>query len=118
MRQAGRILAVTAFALLLLIDVFDLENVWLLLTSLIALFLGLALLALSFAVRLYRGDVKLRLWDAAKAAVVIFIAFVALRLLVQLVFPTLDFELREVLTIGAAFAAIYGLCTTAYRKPA
>ena len=117
MKKAGWILLAIAFAIALFIEVSGRENMWLLSTSLITFLLGLALVCAASAARLYRGYVKLRPWDAAKSAVVIFLVVLALRLLIQAVFPTPDFELSSVLIWSAAFAFGYGLSTTAYRKP-
>lgn len=117
-RRAGWIFLAIFFAAGLLTEVFGRENLWLMATFLIALVLGLALLASSFAARLYRGDVKLRPWDAARKAVVIFAILLAARLLIEAAFPSRDFDLTEVIAISAAFALFFSLDTTAYRKPA
>lgn len=118
MRRVGWIFLAIAFSSVLLTTVFGRENLWLLSTLLIALFLGTALLVSSFAVRLYRGDVKLRLWDAAKMAAVIFSMVLTLRLLAHIVFQSEDFDLTEAIILSAVFALVYGLYTTAYRRRA
>lgn len=117
MKKAGWILLAVAFAIVLFTKVSGRGNMWLLFTLLIAIFLGLALICAAFAARLYRGDVKFRPWDAAKSAVVTFLVVLALRLLIQAVSPSLDFELSSVVIWSATFAVVYGLSTTAYRKP-
>ena len=117
MKKAGWILLAIAFATGLLIEVSGRGNMWLLSTFLITILLGLALICAASAARLYRGDVRLRPWDAAKRAVVIFLVVLALRLLIQAVFPSLDYELSSVVIWSAGFAFAYGLSTTAYRKP-
>jgi hypothetical protein len=117
-RNAGWILLAIAFAIALLSKVSGRENVWLLSTLLIALVVAVALLFSDFAGRIYRGDLKLRPWDAAKKAVVVFVIALAVTLLMLVVFQSRDFEWSIVIIRTAAFALAYGLYTTAYRKPA
>jgi hypothetical protein len=117
-RQVGWIFLTFALAVTLLTGVFGWENVWLMAILLITLFLGIALLAISFAARIYRGDLKLRPWDAAKKASAIFVIIVALRLFTQLAFPSEGFDLTEVITFSVVFAIAYGISATVYRKPA
>jgi hypothetical protein len=117
-RNAGWTLLTIAFAIALLTNVSGRENVWLLSTLLITFVLAVALLSLDFTARIYRGDLKLRPWDAAKKAAAIFVIVLALTLLTLAVFQSRDFELSAVIIQSAVLALAYGLYTTAYRKPA
>ena len=118
MRRAGGILSAMAFATALLANIFGRENAWLLATFGITLVLGSVLLAISSSVRLYRGDLKIRPWHAAKTAVMLFLIILALRLLARVVFPSLEFDLTESILASAVFASFCGLYITSYRKPA
>jgi uncharacterized iron-regulated membrane protein len=97
---------------------FGRENVWLLGTFGVTFVLGTVILVATFSTRLYRGDVRLRPWDAAKRAVVLFLIVLGLRLLAWLIFPALDRDLAEAIAVSALFAIIFSLYSTAYRKPA
>ena len=90
---------------------------WLLFTFGITFVLGTVLLVSTSVARLYRGDVKLRPWDAAKKAVVLFVIIMALWLLARLVYPS-EFDLTEAIVVSALVAISSSLYTTAYRKPA
>ena len=85
----------------------------------LSMVLGSVILLASFALRLYRGEVRLRPWDAAKMAVILFVALMALRLLLASIFFT-DSEttLSEHIWASAFFAIFFSLYQTAYRKPA
>ncbi len=118
MRRVGWISLAVAFAAALLTIGFGRENVWLLSTFGITIVLGTVLLGSTSVARLYRGDVKLRPWDAAKKSFVIFVIVLALRLLACVVLQPTEFDLKEAIFMSAVFAIFFGLYTTAYRKPA
>ena len=81
--------------------------------------LGSALLLTSFAQRLYQGEVRLRPWDAAKMAVILFVLMLGLRMvLTSFFFPQSDRTLSEDMWASALFAIFFSLYKTAYRKPA
>ena len=84
----------------------------------IALVVGLVALAISAAMLLAKGEVKLRPWDALKKAAMLFLIILGLRCLAWFVFPGLERNFGYELFQSAAFAALFALYTTAYRKPA
>lgn len=107
-----------ALAAALLTIVFGSEIEWLLFTFGITFVLGTLLVGFSSAARIHRGDVKLRPWDAARKAPVLFLIMLAAQLLAEVVFRSRDLDLTEGIVVSAAFAIVYGLYTTAYREPA
>lgn len=117
MRRVGWIFVAIAFATAWLAQVFGSENVWLLSAFGITIVLGFVLVASTSAARLYRGDVRLRPWDAAKKAFVIFMILLALRLFASAAFGSTEFDLAEAIIASAGFALVMALYTTAYRKP-
>ena len=94
------------------------ENKFILMAFGLSIVLGSVILLTSFALRLYRGEVRLRPWDAAKMAVILFVALMALRLLLASVFFT-DSEktFSEHILASALFAIFFSFYQTAYRKP-
>lgn len=84
----------------------------------LVLLAGSIILLASGAIRLFRGEVKLRPIDALKKAVVLFLIVLGLRTLLWVAFPSLDRDLNAAVLWSAIFAVSLGLYTTAYRKPA
>ena len=117
MRRLGWILLSTSLAVAVLAYIFGLENIWLLLIFGVTFLLGMAILASSFAVRLYRGDIRLRLFDAAKTAIIVFSVMVTFRVLALIAFPSENSDLTQIVLASAGFAISYGLYKTAYRRP-
>ena len=117
MSKAGYVLIGLGFAAALLTIWFGRENVFIIATVGISILLGSLLLLTSFGVRLYRGDVRIRLWDAAKMAMVLFSIVLGLRLLLSnWVFTDSDREIGEHIFSSALFAIVFSVYTTAYRR--
>lgn len=78
---------------------------------------GLLLLSVHAGVRLARGEVRLRPLDAAKHAVMMFGFVVACRFLAGLIFPKIAGDITLTIVSALAIAIVFGLSTTAYRRP-
>lgn len=83
----------------------------------IALLLGLITLAISAAIKLAKGDIRLRPWDAARKAITLFLLYLGVYVLLSFAFSGMKMDVKVAIQ-AAAFAIIYSLFTTAYRKPA
>lgn len=98
---------------------FGRENVILLTTFGLSFVFGSLILLTSFTIRLYRGEIRLRFWDASKLAAILFIASVCLRLLLgAFFFPDSNKTLTDHVLASAFFSIFFSLYQTAYRKPA
>jgi len=84
----------------------------------IAFFVGGILWMTSVIVRLLKGQVRLRPWDALKRASVYFAVFAALRFGAWAIFPEMERDLFEALFLSIATALALSFYSTAYRKPA
>ncbi|HEY1125037.1 MAG TPA: hypothetical protein VGE65_05350 [Sphingobium sp.] len=78
--------------------------------------LGMMLVLISGGIRLARGEVKLRPWDAAKSALLMFGIIMAIRVLAWVVLPSLGRDLIDAVIQSAIFAIAYSLYSTAYRR--
>jgi hypothetical protein len=84
----------------------------------VTLLLGVVVLTISACIRLARRELLLRPWDAMRKAVLIFLIVFGIRSLIELIAPGFGGDLRMAALHSAGFAIVYGLYTTAYRKPA
>jgi len=83
----------------------------------LAMLLGVLALVISSVVRLVTGQVKLRLWDAAKSALGMFSVMMAAGLVVGWLFPQTNGPWTRTGLMFALWAIGSGLYVTAYRKP-
>jgi hypothetical protein len=113
--RVGVTLIVAGLAAFLLSNLLGFESPWVVAAAGAAWLLGSILLVLHAALRLYRGDVRLRPFDAARKAVPFFLIALALMLPFQLLFYG---EIDWIRGIGtpAAFAILLSLHQTAYRR--
>ena len=119
MRKFGWSLLGLGFVAVLLSVWSGRENALLLTILVVSFALGSLILLTSFALRLYRGEVRLRPRDAAKMAVILFLLMMSVRLLLAtLIFPDSDKAHSEHILASALFAIVLSLYQTAYRKPA
>jgi hypothetical protein len=79
---------------------------------------GLLILTISWTIRLARGQVRLRLGDAARRAGMVFLIVFGTRSLIELIFPNAQGDLHVAALHSAGFSVVYGLYVTAYREPA
>ena len=110
----------TGFALIvgLSVRIFAPNEEWAYAGAGLALLLGSLLFMTNGAIRLWKGNVKLRPWDAAKKAWWIFLVILGVRLIAQFVFPNLRLDIVYAIFQSALFATVFSLYTTAYRTPA
>jgi len=80
--------------------------------------LGFGLWMISALTRLFKGEIRIRPWDALKSAIMIFGIILGLRFLIWMIFPDLERDLIEAVWKSAVFAIPFSLYQTAYRKPA
>lgn len=84
----------------------------------LAFFPGIIALAISGCYRLSRGQVKFRIFPAARTAPFIWAAVMACRYVISLIVPTAEFHLVEATIQATTVAVVQALYTTAYRRPA
>lgn len=80
--------------------------------------LGFGLWMISALTRLFKGEIRIRPWDALKSAILIFAAMLGLRSLLWLIFPDFERDWIGIIWKSAAFAIAFSLYQTSYRKPA
>jgi hypothetical protein len=83
----------------------------------LALLLGSLFLITNGATRLWKGNVKLRPWDATRKAWWMFLVILGMRLIAQFIFPNLKLDVVYAIFQSALIATIFSLHSTAYRKP-
>ncbi|MDR6850958.1 hypothetical protein J2Y54_000451 [Sphingomonas sp. BE123] len=84
----------------------------------IAVLVGGVLWLTSSLVRLLKGEVRLRPWDAVKLAFLYFAVFAALRFGAWAIFPEMERDVVKALFLSIFPALVLGFYSTAYRKPA
>ena len=84
----------------------------------LAILLGFIALAVSASVRLWKGELKLRPWDAFKAALLYFVVFMTLRIGAWALFADMERDIVKALVLSIAPAVALGFYSTAYRKTA
>lgn len=118
MRKLGWSLVGLGFVAGLLSIWFGHEYVFLMAAFGLSFALGSLILLTSFGLRMYRGEVRLRLWDAAKMAAIFFLVVMCVRLVLgTFFFPNSANTLTDHFLASALVAIVLGLYQTAYRKP-
>lgn len=118
MKTVAYLLIVSALIFGLSVRIFAPNKEWAYAGAGLALLLGSLLLMIYGAIRLWKGNVKLRPWDAAKKAWWMFLVMLGVQLIAQFVFPNLRLDSVYAIFQSALFAIVFSLYSTAYRKPA
>ena len=118
MRTAGWTAWVLGFVLAALKVALKLSDIYSLAAVGILFALGLLLLTIDAMIRLKRGQLVIRPWDATKSASRTFLIIVAIRLFVGYLLPSSMPDVALALIQSASFAIVFGLYQTAYRAPA
>lgn len=77
---------------------------------------GATLLVISGITRIAKGEVRLRPIMAMRKAALLFVIIVGLKVVFELWFPSLKFDLANAVISSAVFALAFGFHATAYRK--
>ena len=110
----GMVVVLASFALRYVIDEGSTDTIAI--GGAIAVFVGGVLWLTSSFVRLLKGEVRLRPWDAVKLASLYFVIFLALRLGLWAIFPNMERDLVKALLVSLLIALAMGLHSTAYRR--
>ena len=110
----GMVVVLASFALRYVIDEGSTDTIAI--GGAIAVFVGGVLWLTSSFVRLLKGEVRLRPWDAVKLASLYFVIFLALRLGLWAIFPNMERDLVKALLVSLLIALAMGLQSTAYRR--
>ncbi|MDK2766874.1 hypothetical protein [Sphingomonas sp.] len=110
----GMVVVLASFALRYVIDEGSTDTIAI--GGAIAVFVGGVLWMTSSFVRLLKGEVRLRPWDAVKLASLYFVIFLALRLGLWAIFPNMERDLVKALLVSLLIALAMGLHSTAYRR--
>jgi hypothetical protein len=117
-KKIAYLLVASALIVGLSVGIFAPNNEWAYAGAGLALLLGSLLLMTDGAIRLWKGNVKLRPWDAAKNAWWMFLVILGVRLIAQFVFPNLRLDIVYAIFQSALIATVISLYSTAYRTPA
>lgn len=118
MKKTGYFFFAIGLATAAAIAILDSVNIWLIGIFAGCIILAIALIGSDAAARLYRGEVKLRPWLAAKKFLLVFLVVLGLMLIASNIFPSYDFVIFEAVIKSASIATVLSLSQTAYRKHA
>ena len=108
------VLAVTAFALHLG-GIKD-GSAYVLIVCFFVLFLAMLIFLIHGSVRLWKGEVRLRPWDAFKRAVVLFLLFMVTMGIVSIALPSDAINWWAYVISSSLYVTFSSLHSTAYRK--